>query len=356
MNTIISYSLLLLYHLQVFPAACLPITSAVEAAGYIIPTTPQQSMMNNLSSESATPNEEKEAGTNIICASCGKEGDGDNMNTCNKCDLVKYCNAACKKKHKSKHKKECERLVAELHDEALFVEPPPERGDCPICFIRLPTMASGRRYYECCGKTICRGCCHADVYDNHGNIIAENKCPFCRTPEAASVAEDIERLKKRMEVGDAYAFLMIGSAYTHGSYGLPQDSAKAMELYHRAAKFGYNNIGYSYACGWGVERDEKMATYYYELAAMEGFSTARHNLGDREYDAGNYDRALKHHMIAVRGGDTDSVKEIQRMYKDGHATKVHYANALQSYQVYLDEIKSDQRDKAAALGDGCGYY
>ena len=40
-----------------------------------------------------------------MCASCGKEGNSDDMNTCNKCQSVKYCNAACKKKHRSKHKK-----------------------------------------------------------------------------------------------------------------------------------------------------------------------------------------------------------------------------------------------------------
>ena len=51
----------------------------------------------NIGSGNESNNEEKEAVTNtnskIICAACGKEGDGDNMNTCNKCDLVKYCNA-----------------------------------------------------------------------------------------------------------------------------------------------------------------------------------------------------------------------------------------------------------------------
>jgi len=51
-----------------------------------------------------------------ICANCGKEG-SDVNNTCNKCKSVKYCNAACKKKHRHKHKKECERRVAELRDE-----------------------------------------------------------------------------------------------------------------------------------------------------------------------------------------------------------------------------------------------
>ena len=58
------------------------------------------------------------------CANCGKEG--SDLNICNKCKAATYCNAACKKKHRSKHKKQCERRVAELHDEMLFKEPPNE--------------------------------------------------------------------------------------------------------------------------------------------------------------------------------------------------------------------------------------
>ena len=287
------------------------------------------------------------------CANCGKEG--SNLNICNKCKEATYCNAACKKKHRSKHKKECERRVAELHDEALFKEPPNEFGDCSICFIRLPVMDSGRRYMECCGKEICTGCEYADVYDNQGNIIADEKCPFCRTPMPTSVEEDIKRLKKRMELGDPNAFYMMGNTYDEGD-GVPQDSAKAIECWRKAGKVGYNNIGAAYYNGEGVERDKKMAHHYYEQAAMEGVVTARRNLGVSEKNAGNYERALKHHIIAVRGGDTDSVKAIQHMYKNGHVTKDHYANALRSHQAYVNEIKSVQRDKAAAFRDECRYY
>ena len=309
-----------------------------------------------------------------LCANCGKEG--SNMNICNKCKAVKYCNASCKKKHRKKHKKQCERIVAEihdeaffreplpqygvraaeLHDEALFREPPPEYGDCPICFLRLPTMDDGRRYMSCCGKILCCGCDHADVHDNLGNVIVGTKCPFCRTHATRSDEEVIERLKKRMEVGDANAFSMVGCYYYLGRYGLLQNSAKAVEFWHKAGRFGYKNIGHAYSNGDGVERDKKMAKHYYELAAMEGEVTARNNLGVDEYNAGNYDKALKHFMIAVRGGDTHSLKAIQRMYTDGHVTKDHYATALRSHQVYLNEIKSDQRDKAAALGDDYRYY
>ena len=41
---------------------------------------------------------------------------------------------------------------------------------------------------------------------------------------------------------------------------------------------------------------------------------------------------------------------------DGHATKYDYAKALKSYQAYLSEVRSDQRDKAAAFSDRYKYY
>ena len=105
-----------------------------------------------------------------ICANCGKEG-SDVTNICNKCKLVKYCNAACKKKHRSKHKKQCERRVAELRDIELFKEPPSLFGDCPICFLRIPTLGTGRTFMTCCGKRICSGCVCAPVFDNQGNQV-----------------------------------------------------------------------------------------------------------------------------------------------------------------------------------------
>ena len=164
-------------------------------------------MISQQKIEDLISNNENDVST--ACANCGKEG--INLNICNKCKEATYCNAACKKKHRSKHKKQCERRVAKLHDEALFKEPPHEYGDCPICFLRLPTMDSGRQYMTCCGKILCTGCCHADVYDNLGNIIAGEKCSFCRTPLPTSDKEIIERMKKRMEVGDPYAFALMGN-------------------------------------------------------------------------------------------------------------------------------------------------
>ena len=68
------------------------------------------------------------------------------------------------------------------------------------------------------------------------------------------------------------------------------------------------------------------------------------------------DRALKHFMISARSGDDDSLKQIKQLFTAGHATKEDYTNALQVYQAYLDEIRSDQRDKAAAFDVDYKYY
>lgn len=113
------------------------------------------------------------------CAACGKEGNSDDMNICNKCKSVKYCNAACKKKHRSKHKKACERRVAELFDEKLFLEIDPE--ECPLCFLPMPLETKTSCFKSCCGKRICVGCLYA-MMESEGKDL----CAFCRTPPASS--------------------------------------------------------------------------------------------------------------------------------------------------------------------------
>ena len=170
-------------------------------------------------------------GDTSMCAACGKEGNSDDMNTCNKCQLVKYCNAACKKKHRSKHKKACERRVAELYDEQLFKEPPsPE--ECPICLLTMPHTRL-TMFETCCGKRICDGCIYAmDLSEG------KDLCAFCRMPPPFSDEENIERTEKLMEKGNAVAFNMLAGYYTLGQHGLSQDYRKANELLLKVGSLG----------------------------------------------------------------------------------------------------------------------
>ena len=193
-------------------------------------------------------------------------------------------------------------------------------------------------------------------YDNLGNKVDNQKCPFCRTAYPKTEKEQIERLEKRVEKDDPLAIYNLGVCYSKGLRGYPQDYGKALELWHRAAELGYStkaylNIGYSYEKGEGVQVHKEKASHYYELAAIGGDVTARHCLGNMEMEAGNIDRALKHFMLAVGGGDANPLKQIRILYSKGHATIDDDTKALQLYQDYLGEIKSVQRDKAAAADD-----
>ena len=193
------------------------------------------------------------------CANCGKEG-GESMNTCNKCDLVQYCNAACKKKHKSKHKKKCERRATELFDEKLFKEPPP-REECPICMLPPPLYGSnytGMNFHSCCGKNICDGCTYSMCETGGKNM---EVCPFCTTTPPRSPEEEVKRVMKLMEKGNADAFFQLAGYYAQGIYDMPQDWAKANELLLKAGELGcaggYYNLGN--CCtneGMGVEIDK----------------------------------------------------------------------------------------------------
>jgi len=144
---------------------------------------------------------------------------------------------------------------------------------------------------------------------------------------------------------------------------LSVNRSKAFDLWLHAGKElnhgpSYFAIAQNYLNGHGVRRDLKKAIFYWELSAMCGSVRGRRNLGANEWKSSNFDKALKHWMIAVRDGDESerSLKDIQKMYKDGHATKDEYAEALNSRQSYLDEIRTFQRDEAAAFHSTYKYY
>ena len=280
------------------------------------------------------------------CAACGKEGNSSDMNICNKCKEVKYCNATCKKKHRTKYKKACERRVAELYDEKLFKEVEPE--ECPICLLPMPIRRKNTTFEPCCGKRICNGCSYAMEMSEGKDL-----CAFCRTPKLCSDEEMINRTKKLIDNGNALAFYFMAGLHAQGLYGMPQDRRKANEFNLKAGELGcadgYHNLGIAYYGGRGVEVDKKKAKHYFELAAMNGNVNARHNLSYIEEDAGNNERACRHMLLAARAGHEKALEEVTDVYRNevGLVAKEEYASTLRAYHERRKEMKSDERDKAS---------
>jgi len=241
-----------------------------------------------------------------------------------------------------------------ISDEKLFADPPPKE-DCPICMQPMPfnpgVCGVTTVYMPCCGKTLCDGCSKAEDEEmKKGNI--KLWCALCRMPLPKNDKEIMKRNKKRMSLGDAEAFYALGCSYQDGDWGLPQYYNKAMELWTNAAELGlitaHYNLGLVYYNGRGVDRNMKKAIKHYKLAAIGGDEAARHTLGYIEEGKGNMERAMKHYIISARSGYGESLKAVGEGYKAGHVTKDEYANTLRAHQVSIDEMKSKQRDIAAA--------
>jgi hypothetical protein len=74
-----------------------------------------------------------------------------------------------------------------------------------------------------------------------------------------------------------------------------------------------------------------------------------------EGKTGNFDKSIKHFIIAAGFGHAISLKFIQLAFMDGIATRGDYEFALRAYQQYLEGVRSDQRDEAAAYDDKYEY-
>ena len=237
-----------------------------------------------------------------------------------------------------------QRLMAEGHERA--------EGDfCTICF--LPIEHPVRQHSKvkvCCMKTVCNGCILAARQQG-----INDNCPFCRTLLPHDDASMLAMVQRRVAKGDAEAISHLGDKYWFGEVGLEKDVHRAIELWTEAAELGsidaHGSLGAVYYDGKeGVEEDKPRGIRHWHQAAIKGDADSRHNLGAIESVAGNYELAVQHGMISAKMGYKDSLDGIKQMFKDSHATKTQYAEALREYQNAVEEMKSSQREEAKRLG------
>ena len=225
-----------------------------------------------------------------------------------------------------------------------------ERDACEICFllIELP-MCDHSKTSACCLKRVCDGC--ALAAQRRGIY---GKCPFCRTPQATDEASALAMVRKRVEKGDAEAIRFLGQMNFRGELGLTKDVSHAIELWTEASELGsieaHYELGDKYYHGDGINEDKPRGIHYWQQAAMKGHALSRYSLGFIEFQKGNYEVAVQHWMISAKMGYEGSLNATKEMFKDGHANKAQYAEALLGYRDAVEEMKSPQREGAKRLG------
>ena len=296
-------------------------------------------------------------------------GEGVSLKVCKACMLARYCSPACQKKHWPEHKKDCKQRAAELRDEALFKDPP-AKEECPICFLPIPfqllscmtlppaTIMSvpihdfaianealvnmnmeTAQYYTCCGKRVCHGCTYSFIMS--GNF---DKCPFCNSEFMGKTCEKrVQDMMKRVDANDAGAMCQLGCYYYNGNGSLQQDREKALELYARAAKLGSSQAHFLLGCNHHEWGDLKWAKFHYEAAAMAGHVVARNNLGTMEAQSGDWERAVKHWIIAASSGAYNAMKNL--IVNIGYVSRESIDSTLIAYNNSCVEMRSEARDK-----------
>jgi TPR repeat protein len=95
-------------------------------------------------------------------------------------------------------------------------------------------------------------------------------------------AVDVHALVKKAESGDAEAQNRLGFCYAKGE-GLLKDDVLAVSWYRKAAEQGYAkaqfNLGVCYSKGRGVPLDAVEAVRWYRKSVEQGYAGAQCNLG-----------------------------------------------------------------------------
>ena len=282
----------------------------------------------------------------LFCASCGTAGSDDIKLMKCACHLVKYCSVKCQKDHRSQHKKECKKRVAQLRDEILFKQPESScYGDCPICCLPLSIDIKESVLMACCCKRICYGCYFANQKREFLRRL-QHTCPFCRKAVPETDEEKNELLMKRVEVNDPIAMHEIGfKKYIEGN------CTAAFEYFTKAVALGdveaHYHLSGMYHNGDGAEKDEKRAFHHIEQAAIEGHPDARYNLGCMEKNYGRMDRAAKHWIIAAKLGHDNALGNVKVLYKAGDVSKEDFATVLRGHHAAIQATKSPQREEAS---------
>ena len=199
----------------------------------------------------------------------------------------------------------------------------------------------------CCCTAICNGCFHANrAREDEGGL--KRKCPFCRKRPPKTKKEADICLMNRAAANDPLALRKIGlDKYLRGNDD-DETFLEAVEYLSRAAALRDAFALFYLSCfrrmGKGVERDEKLGIYYLEESALAGANDARFALGMFEEEKGNFDRAVKHWIIAANCGHDDSLDSLKKCYKEGRISKEDFASALRTHQATVNATKSPQRE------------
>lgn len=209
--------------------------------------------------------------------------------------------------------------------------------------------------------------------------------------------KSLKGMEKLAEKGDLDAMCNLGTCYLNG-YSVEVDSLKALEWFNKAAEAdyvrGYDRLGwyyfslqpnpdyanavenfskaaemnyassqyclgFIYANGYGVEKNEIKSFNLYKKAAEQGNVYAQSELGDFYFYGScveqNYGEAVKWYEKAAEQGNSRAQKDLGFCYEYGYGIGQSYEEAVKWYELAAEqgEIVA-QANLGYCYANGCG--
>ena len=174
---------------------------------------------------------------------------------------------------------------------------------------------------------------------------------MCRTVSPKSDEEQVERVRRWVEKGKAWAQSILAQRYEHG-LGVEQSYQRAAELYDLAANQGYTtaqyNLGIMYEQGLGVDQSYERAAEYYEAAANQGMASAQLNLGTLYANGQGLERsfetAREWFMKAAEQGNENAIKGLQMLDEiEGRTTPSFIPKPIECASCYRPHDPSENK-------------
>ena len=159
-----------------------------------------------------------------------------------------------------------------------------------------------------------------------------------------SAQDDLDTVRQAAEQGDATAQFNLGFMYANGE-GVPKDDAEAVRWFRLAAEQGdaaaQLNLGNMYADGQGVFKDDAEAVRWFRLAAEQGLAMAQFNLGI-VYDNGegvlkDDAESIKWYRLAAEQGLANAQLNLGAAYTNGWGFLKDEAEAVKWYRLAADQ-------------------
>ena len=151
--------------------------------------------------------------------------------------------------------------------------------------------------------------------------------------------QEIKKLIAKANAGNIEAICELAGRYNEGD-GVPEDKAKAFELYRKAAESGdataQFNLGYYYFYGVVVPEDKTKALELYVKAADSGCAEAQYILGQCYFNGDfmpeDKSAAIKLWHKAADQGNAEALNALAYSYNDGKGTPKDKVKAVELWR------------------------